>query len=239
MEALQLKIGDTPSLRFYYPGKNGENDKKSVTIKGAAFQYMGLSAVCSLDYLKDLLKDGMIVNAAYIKLDNSRYAEQTMEKLSTMNAISTIQSGTEAQANFRKIVEPMNTIVVIMIIGAGILAFAIIYNISNINIFERRREMATLSVLGFTNDELKSVVFNENYIVTVLGIAAGMPLGKFLLQAFLKLQETDYIQMPAVLGNGSYVIAALMVSAFAIIANRLLVKKITAIDMVEALKSAE
>jgi len=71
----------------------------------------------------------------------------------------------------------MNAVILFMLLGASILAVAVLYNITNINIFERRREIATLSVLGFTAGELKSLVFNENFFISAFGALLGIPLG--------------------------------------------------------------
>lgn len=239
MDTLRLQVGEKAFLRSYYPGKNEEKDKKEVTVKGVLSQYTGQNAVCSMDYLNYLLKEGLVINAAYIKLKNPEYAKQTVNKLKDILTISTIQSKSEAEDNYEKTIESMNTIIVFMILGAGILAFAVIYNITNINIFERRREIATLSVLGFTAGELKSVVFNENYFVSTFGIIAGIPLGRFLLELFVKTQQTDYMQLSAVMDPSSYLIAALLIVVFTVTANGLLTKKILSINIVESLKSAE
>jgi putative ABC transport system permease protein len=126
-----------------------------------------------------------------------------------------------------------------MILGAGILAFAVIYNITNINIFERRREIATLSVLGFTGNELKSLVFNENFLISTFGAVIGIIPGRLLADLVITMQTNDNMQMLAVLKPSSYLIAALMIIGFTIMANLLLTKKIMSINMVESLKSAE
>jgi len=126
-----------------------------------------------------------------------------------------------------------------MVLGAGILAFAVIYNITNINIFERRREIATLSVLGFTTRELKSLVFNENFFLSAFGVLAGIPPGRYLADIVIALQGNDNMMLPAILKPSSYLFAALLIGIFTLLANLLLVKKIRDINMVESLKSAE
>lgn len=239
MDTLLLQTGEKAYVRFYYPGKNEDKDKKQVAVKGVISPYTGQSAVCSTEYLKYLLQEGLIVNAAYIKLENPENLNQTVNKLKDILTISTVQSKSEAEENYQKTTGSTNTVIAFMLIGAGILAFTVIYNITNINIFERRREIATLSVLGFTAGELKSLVLNENYFVSAFGIITGMPLGKYLLELLTKMQETDNMQMPAVLNNSSYLIAVLMVAIFTIMANVLLTKKILSINMVESLKSTE
>lgn len=133
----------------------------------------------------------------------------------------------------------MNSMILIMILGAGVLTFAVIYNITNINIFERRREIATLSVLGFTTGELKNLVFYENFFLSAFGVLVGLLPGKLLTQAVLNMSATETMWLPAVLNPSSYFITALLVGIFTLTANLLLGKKVRDIDMVESLKSAE
>jgi putative ABC transport system permease protein len=239
LNTLQMQVGERAFLRSYYPGKNQEEDRREAPVKGAIAQYSGQSAICSLDYLDYLLQEGPLVDTAYIKVENPGDERDVVEELEEILAISAIQSKGEAEDTLREAMGTMITVIAFMIAGAGILAFAVIYNITNINIFERRREIATLTVLGFTAGELKSLVFNENYFVSAFGILTGIPLGKLLLDLSIGMAKTDTLELFPSLSLVSYVMAALMVAGFTVLANLLLTKKILSINMVESLKSAE
>jgi len=239
MHTLGLKPGDRVYLRSFYPGKNEDKDKKEVNIKGAIAQFIGQSAICSTDYLNYLLKEGVVSNAAYIELEDPKYEKQVMDSLKDILTVSTIQSKSEIIANTEKTLQSTSSIIIFMVLGAGVLAFAVIYNITNINIFERRREIATLSVLGFTSGELKSLVFNENFFLSIFGALAGILPGRFLTELVITMQATDTMYLPAVLNPSSYFMALLMIIVFTIMANLLLTRKILSINMVESLKSAE
>ncbi len=239
METMGLHIGDQATLRSYFPGKSGDKDRKTVVIKGVTSQFIGQDAICSAEYINHLLDEGVVANAAHIKLDDPRHEKEVMDQLNDILTISTIQSKSEVIANTGKQMKSMNTVIFFMLFGASILAIAVIYNITNINIFERRREIATLSVLGFTAAELKSIVFNENFFIGTFGLLVGMPLGRYLTELAIKTQTTDTMQLPMILKPSNYLFAALMIMAFTAMANFLLRNKITAIDMVESLKSAE
>ena len=126
----------------------------------------------------------------------------------------------------------------IMILASGLLAFAVIYNITTINIFERRRELATLKVLGFTNSEMRQLVFNENLIITLLATGCGLPAGQYLLNLLCQEAANENMNFPAVLNQPSYLLAVLLVLFCSISAN-LILMKVYAINMVEALKSSE
>jgi putative ABC transport system permease protein len=239
METLGLRTGDQATLRSYYPGKNGDRDKKTVTVKGVISQYIGQSAICSADYLNYLLNEGAVANAAHIKLEDPGYEREVTDRLKDIMGISTIQSKAEVVANTNKQMNSINSIILFMLLGASVLAVAVIYNITNINIFERRREIATLSVLGFTAGELRSLVFNENYFISAFGILVGLPLGRYSADLVIKAQATEMLQFPAVLPPSGYLAAAAMIVGFTAAANFLLRNKITSINMVESLKSAE
>ncbi|HYE81997.1 MAG TPA: FtsX-like permease family protein [Clostridia bacterium] len=239
MDTLGLQVGDKVYLRSFYPGKNEDRDKKAVTVKGITSQYIGQSAICSTDYLNYLLREGMVTNAAYIRLEDLKYEKEVIESLKDILNVSTIQSKSEVVANTKKTLKSMSGIIVTMVLGAGILAFAVIYNITNINIFERRREIATLSVLGFTTRELRSLVFNENFFLSTFGILVGIPPGRYLADIVITMQANDNLMLPAVLKPSSYFIAVVLIGIFTLLANLLLVKKIQDINMVESLKSAE
>jgi putative ABC transport system permease protein len=133
----------------------------------------------------------------------------------------------------------MNSMVVIFILAAGALAFAVIYNITNINIHERRRELATLKVLGFTEPEMKRLIFNENLIVTFAGVLAGLPVGGLFLDALMQSAASENMTLPAVLYNRSYFWTYCLMFGFTIFANLVLTRRIRSINMVEALKSSE
>jgi len=180
-----------------------------------------------------------VANAAHIKLEDPQYEKEVTEKLKDIAKVSLIQSKAEVIVNTQKTMNSMNSIILFMLLGASALAVAVIYNITNINIFERRREIATLSVLGFTSHELRDLIFHENFFVSAFGILAGMPLGKYLAGLVIATQANDNIQLPAILEPSSYLIAAAMVMAFTAIANFLIRDKVTSVNMVESLKSAE
>lgn len=239
MDTLSLQTGDKVYIRSFYPGKNEDRNKKEVVVKGITSQFIGQSAICSTEYLNYLLNEGVVANAAYIKLEGPEYEKEVMQQLKDILTISTIQSKSEVMENTETTMQSMSSIIIFMVLGAGILAFAVIYNVTNINIFERRREIATLSVLGFTADELKSLVFNENFFLSVFGALVGVIPGRLLAEFVITMQANDNMNLPAILNPSSYVIAILLMIGFTILANLLLTKKILSINMVESLKSAE
>ena len=239
MNTMGLKTGEAAYLRSFYPGKNEEQDKKQVIVRGSTMELLGQTAVCSTDYLDYLLREGTVINAAYLRLEAPAYEQQVIRDLKDIMSVNTVQSKSEIASNIEKTMGTMTSMIAVMILGAGILTFAVIYNITNINIFERRREIATLSVIGFTTGELKRLVFNENFFLSAFGALVGILPGKWLTELMLTTSATETMWLPAVLNPSSYLIAIALIGVFTLTANLLLGKKVRDIDMVESLKSAE
>ena len=133
----------------------------------------------------------------------------------------------------------MNYIIWLVIISAGALAFVVLFNLSNINITERQREIATIKVLGFYRRETSSYVFRENMVLTLLGSLVGLPFG-YLLHRFVMSQiKIDLVSFNVRIAAVSYIIAVVITFVFAFIVELFMRKKIDRIDMAESLKSIE
>ena len=162
-----------------------------------------------------------------------------LDKFKEMPVVSVAQSKSESLNNLIKSMASMTSSLGAMIILASILSIAVIYNITTINIFDRQRELATLKVLGFKNNEIRSLIFNENYLITAFGICAGLPLGKWLGDYLMAMVQTDTYSFKFVAGTQTYLLAAALTVGFTLLANLTLMRKISRINMVEVLKSNE
>ncbi len=234
-QTLGVKPGDTIYVKSVLPGM----DKKEMRVKGVVAQYIGSSVYGSMDSLNRLLGEGIIANTAVIKLDSAVYEKEVFDRLKEMPAVLSVQSKSDSLNNLNKSMSSMTSFIGVMILLAAVLSVAVIYNIATINIFERQRELATLKVLGFKDSEVRSLIFNENYLITFFGILVGLPFGRWLGSAMFSMYETDAYNFVFVTGAGSYIIAAVLTIGFTIFANLILMKKIRTISMVEVLKSNE
>jgi len=135
--------------------------------------------------------------------------------------------------------ESVDYAVILIIFCAAALAFVVLMNLTNINITERLRELATLKVLGFYNREVSAYIYRENAILTVFGVLAGMVLGKFLHQWLILTVEVDMVMFDRVLDLSSYLWAAVLTVVFSLAVNLTARRKLRDLDMVEALKSVE
>ena len=127
----------------------------------------------------------------------------------------------------------------VLIISAGALAFVVLYNLTNININERIREIATLKVMGFYDLEVDSYIFRENLILTFMGIAAGLFLGKYFSDFVIKTTEIDSVMFGRDITVFSYIISGVITLGFSVIVTLYMHRHLKKVDMIEALKSVE
>ena len=133
----------------------------------------------------------------------------------------------------------LDIVMAVLVISAGLLAFVVLYNLNSINITERRRELATLKVLGFYDNEVSAYVYRENMILTVIGGVAGMILGSILHRFVIVTVEVDSAMFGRSIEMSSYGYSFLITLAFSVFVNLVMYFKLKKIDMVESLKSVE
>ncbi len=145
----------------------------------------------------------------------------------------------DIEAQLNDMLVSLNIVMVVLVISAGMLAFVVLYNLNNINITERKRELATLKVLGFYPGEVAQYVYRENVILTILGAFAGMVLGKFLHQFVIVTVEIDSAMFGRNIDFSSFVYGFLITVGFSAFVNGVMYFKLKKINMVESLKSVE
>ncbi len=133
----------------------------------------------------------------------------------------------------------LNLVIIVLIISAGMLAFVVLYNLNTVNIAERKRELATLKVLGFYNGEVAQYVYRENILLTFLGAIVGVVLGKFLHLFIIQTVEVDSAMFGRNINLPSYLYSLALTVLFSLMINGVMYFKLKRIDMVESLKSIE
>jgi putative ABC transport system permease protein len=141
--------------------------------------------------------------------------------------------------NFSNVVNTLNLVIILFTLAAMALGFVVLYNLNNINVNERIRELATLKVLGFYDGEVSAYIYRENIFLTLIGIVAGLFLGIPLNIAVVGVVDIDTLTFKTDLEPLSFIIAALVTILFAIIVNVIMHFKLKKISMVESLKSVE
>ena len=234
-DELEIKLNDRVFLRPLLPGK----DKTEVSVKGIAAQYIGMSAYSSLEDVNYIMGEGVITNSAVLRLENNSFENEVKDRLKDMTAVSSVQSKSDALNALMKNMAATTSSIGVMILMAAILSIAVVYNTATINIFERQRELATMKVLGFKDNEIKKLIFNENYMITAFGIVLGLPCGSWLGNYMMTTLTTDFYSFPFVTNSLTYILSAALTIVFTVMANLILMKKIKSISIVEVLKSRE
>ncbi|EQB88468.1 hypothetical protein M918_04225 [Clostridium sp. BL8] len=163
----------------------------------------------------------------------------TLNALKGLEDINSVEFKSNVHINFNKMSSAINSVIPVLIISAGVLAFVVIYNLTNINISERKRELATIKLLGFFNHELAAYIYRENMILTVLGSLVGIPMGMFFNKFIIGTAETNDILFLQKIHPMYYLISIALTILFSIIVNLAMYNRFDKIDMIESLKSAE
>ena len=151
----------------------------------------------------------------------------------------TVTSITEQVNTMMDMVSSLDFIVFVMIFCAGLLAIVVLYNLTNINIAERVREIATIKVLGFYSLETANFIYRESLVLTLIGAAVGMGLGSVFCNFIIEAIQMDNVMFPKVITFWSYIISFLLTLLFSLFVNFFMYFKMNKISMVESLKSIE
>ena len=166
-------------------------------------------------------------------------SNQTSETLMKMDGVASYSYIATIRDSFEDSMDAINYAVVIIIVAAAALAFVVLYNLTNINITERRSELATLKVLGFYDGETTAYVLRENVFLTIFGVILGLVLGRFLHSWMVLTVEVDLVMFGRTAPPYAYVLAAALTALFSMIVNVAAHFRLKKIDMVESLKTVE
>ena len=230
----KLKVGDTVKIK----GKIGTAEAK---IAGIYEQYINNYLYMTPKLYHELFKKQPVYNMLCVSLDEAKgdRADNFSSQMLSDNRIVAVTFMAEKITEFKNMLNSLNMVVLVMIVCAAALAFVVLYNLTNINIAERVREIATFKVLGFYNRETSSFIYKENIILTLMGIAVGLGLGILLTGFIVRTVEIDNVMFGREIYFTSYLYAAGLTMLFSLLVNGVMSFKITAVNMVESLKSVE
>ena len=225
---LEVEVGDT----LEFTGTNTYTEKISHITENYLLHYI---------YLPKSSYKGSTYNTVLIKTTEMTEKEEKTfaAKLKEIEGVSNISFTSTTRHVFDDTMESFAYVSLILIVSAGALAFVVLYNLSSVNISERRRELATIKVLGFYDKEVYQYINRENSILTVIGILLGLGIGNILTIYILKTCEIDNLMFDYSILWPSYIYAILITAAFAILVNIILYFSLKKIDMIESLKSVE
>lgn len=231
-QALDVKVGENISIR------NSDNELYIVRVSGICENYIGNYLYMNSNYYEEIFNDDNF-NSFLVNLSDNVDREELSNSLLETGYFGAIQYTTDNMEMFNDIIAGMNNIVYLIIAFSSFLAITVLYNLTIININERKREIATLKVLGFRDREVSSYVYRETIILTVAGIIFGIFLGFSLNTFILMIAETDEILFIKTIKPLSYILSFIIIVIFSIIVQVITYFILKRIDMIDSLKSVE
>ena len=233
---LNAKAGDTIEI------KDEENGNKKVKIAHICENYMGHYIFFTPSYYEKVYGENSEYNSIFFagqKGDTQEDYNKIGEDILTQDGALSVSYMRDIEKQLDDMLKSLNLVIVVLIISAGMLAFVVLYNLNTVNITERQRELATLKVLGFYDLEVAEHVYRENVLLTFIGAAVGVVLGKFLHTFIIDTVEVDTAMFGRNINFSSYMYSLLFTILFSLIVNGIMYFKLKKIDMVESLKSIE
>ena len=232
---LGVSAGDTVTIKE-------ENEKeRTVKISQICENYMSHYLYMTPAVYKAAYGKEPEYNSIYYRTEGrtTKEAELVGEAALKLDGALSVSYTTELRQQVDDMLQSLDIVIVVLIISAGMLAFVVLYNLNNINITERKRELATLKVLGFYDKEVTEYVYRENILLTLIGSVFGMLLGKILHRFIIVTVEIDSVMFGRNINTISFVYAFLLTVVFSLFVNGVMYFKLKKINMVESLKSVE
>ena len=232
---LEVQAGDMITIR------DEEKGDLKVKIKAVCENYMGHYLYMTADAYEAVYNEKPEYNAVFYKTvsGTTKEAQSVGEDILQLPGALSVSYTTDLKQQVDDMLGALDIVIVVLTISAGMLAFVVLYNLNNINITERKRELATLKVLGFYPNEVSAYVYRENIVLTVLGALFGVALGKILHRFIIVTVEIDTVMFGRNIDMSSFVYSFLLTVAFSMIVNGAMYFKLKKINMVESLKSVE
>ena len=234
-ELLNVKAGDTITLR------DSDGNEKQVKISNVVENYIYHYVYMTKDTYQNIFGETYETNV--LLTQNTDLSEEQEEALATeimnQSQVSSLTRISSAISMLDDTMSSLNYVVIILIVSAGLLAFVVLYNLSNVNISERIRELATIKVLGFYDKEVYLYITRETVILTIIGILLGLVGGYFLNYYIIGTCEINMLRFAKIILPQSYIYSVLITLGFTIIVNIVTYFALKKIDMIESLKSVE
>ncbi len=228
----RIKAGDSLRLR------SQDGQELSAVMSGVCENYIFNYVYVDRQTYEEALGPLTFKNL-YVNLPQEADVHEVSAALMNLEHVASVQVNADMLVRFSSMMSSMNYIVFVVIGCAAALAFIVLYNLNNINITERIREIATIKVLGFYRNETSSYVFRENTVLTAMGCALGLVLGKLLHIYVMHEVDIDMISFDVHVRPVSYLLSVLLTFTFTWIVNRIMSGKLNRINMAESLKSVD
>ena len=231
-ETYAVKKGDTILLR------DSDNNEMHLKVTGICENHIYNYVYIAPESYEKQIGDVVFKNV-YMRLPDASDIHEVSAALMKADGVTAVTVNSDMLSRISQMMSCMNYIVIIIIICAGALAFIVLYNLNNINITERVREIATIKVLGFYPKETASYVFRENMVLTAIGCGLGLILGKWFHRFVMGEIQIDMVSFNVQINAVSYLFSVLLTMGFAWIVNCMMTGKLERINMAESLKSID
>ncbi len=233
---LEVKEGDSVWI------KDEENGNKEVKIDHICENYMGHYIYLTPAYYEQVYGEAPEYNSVVFSVKDAgdvAQLEKIGQRLLENDGVLSVGYTHDIEKQLDDMLGSLNLVIVVLIISAGMLAFVVLYNLNTVNIAERKRELATLKVLGFYDQEVGAYVYRENIILTFIGALVGVGLGRILHLFIIETVEVDNAMFGRNINMPSFIYSLLLTVAFSMMINGVMYFKLKKIDMAESLKSIE
>lgn len=232
---LEVSEGDVVCI------KDEDEGNREVKVSHICENYMGHYMYLTPAYYRDVYGKEAEYNSILFAAGNAdkEKLEKCGRRLLEEEGILSVGYTHDIEKQLDDMLKSLNLVIVVLIVSAGMLAFVVLYNLNTVNIAERKRELATLKVLGFYDGEVAQYVYRENMILTLIGAAVGSGLGNMLHRFIIETVEVDSAMFGRQINVPSYMYSLILTIAFSFLINGGMYFKLKKIDMVESLKSVE
>lgn len=228
-------VGDTITV------ENADGDKAVVTVTGVAENYVQGFVYMAADVYRGAFGEDPEYTSilAQTAAEDDAARDALAERLLDVSNITGVQFNQTLQDSFADMLKSIDAIIVVLILSAAVLAFVVLYNLTNINITERQKELATIKVLGFYRAEVAGYIFRETNLLAFFGTLAGLFIGIYLHAFVVQTAEVDMVMFGRDIAPLSYAMSAALTMLFAFLVNLVMRRYLNRISMVESLKAPE
>ncbi|SCP97528.1 ABC transporter permease [Anaerobium acetethylicum] len=232
---LEAEEGDTIYI------KDSEENRVEVKVTGITENYFMHYIYMSPALFENVYGETPVYNEIMTNntADDAAFEKKFHKDYNGLDAVSSVTFTSETAVSVADMLTTMDTVIYVLVVAAGLLAFVVLYNLNNINISERQRELATLKVLGFYDGEVAKYVYRENTLLTIIGAALGILLGLILHRFIIVTAEVDIMMFGRNVEVMSYALSTVLTFFFSTFVNFTMYYKLKKINMIESLKSVE
>ena len=232
-EILDIQIGDTVVLR------DPDLQELSVTVSGIYENHIYNYALVTPETIRQQRGTEPEMQSAYVTVREGRNPDNAGATASGLDGVSNVLVSQQIAESVNGMMSALDLVVVVVVLCAGVLGVIVLYNLTNININERIREIATIKVLGFNARETGMYVFKENLVLSAFGVLVGIPMGKLLLEFVMSQIKIDMIWIKPLFTMPSLLASVALTICSALVVDCLFYSSLDRINMAEALKSVE